>query len=162
MEKRKKCTRCKRYYWVNEFRKDSSKKDGLQCACKKCMKKGDTYYKRNKEKIAEKAKIYYEKNKNRIADQRKSIPAEKKREWTKIAYHKDIKKSRARVLLRTHVHLGKIKKPDSCSRCGKSNCRIEGHHWNGYTGKNKLNVVWLCSTCHKYVHSNEIDCSVYK
>jgi hypothetical protein len=44
---------------------------------------------------------------------------------------------------------GKISKPCSCSYCGKTGCRIEGHH-NDYD--RPLEVLWLCSSCHREWH----------
>lgn len=46
---------------------------------------------------------------------------------------------------------GKITKPETCQKCGervgKSN--LEGHHDNGYDGKNIKNIKWWCRSCHQ-------------
>lgn len=44
---------------------------------------------------------------------------------------------------------GKLMKSESCHRCGKFNCRIEGHH-EDYD--RPLSVKWLCSRCHRQWH----------
>jgi hypothetical protein len=41
-------------------------------------------------------------------------------------------------------------KPDSCSVCGRQDTRIVAHHTNY---DEPLNVVWLCSSCHKKEHN---------
>ena len=43
------------------------------------------------------------------------------------------------------------KKPTTCSKCGRTNCRIEAHH-HDYT--KPLDVTWLCVSCHQQLHSD--------
>jgi hypothetical protein len=47
------------------------------------------------------------------------------------------------------VRSGKLIKPQNCQSCGKSNCRIHGHH-DDYSME--LNVRWLCDQCHRNWH----------
>src|SRR5258708_33826544 len=61
---------------------------------------------------------------------------------------------RARKLLNEAVARGRIIRPSMCSRCGGSGvgdrmAAIEGHHCD-YA--KPLEVVWLCSKCHKAAH----------
>ncbi len=42
-----------------------------------------------------------------------------------------------------------IKKPKSCSECGKNTKYLLAHH-NDYT--RPLDVIWLCSSCHRLIH----------
>lgn len=69
----------------------------------------------------------------------------------------EVNRSRQAVAATTlyqHVKAGEVVRPDRCPRCGKKS-RIEGHHHKGYEGAAKLDVVWLCSRCHKAEHRRE-------
>lgn len=46
------------------------------------------------------------------------------------------------------VRMGRLVKPDSCTKCG-SNKKIQAHH-NDYSSP--LDVQWLCIPCHNEVH----------
>lgn len=61
----KKCSKCKIEKPLDDFHKDSSKKDGLCSKCKPCFR---AYYKANKERIAE----YKEANQDMIAKYNKA------------------------------------------------------------------------------------------
>ena len=79
----KKCCTCKKFYSLDSFRKDSSRKDGLNPRCQECAAKSDAKYYRahkeqkteydvkyreqNKEKIKERDFLYRQKNKEKIA-----------------------------------------------------------------------------------------------
>jgi hypothetical protein len=54
-------------------------------------------------------------------------------------------KNAARQKLNSAVKSGKLVRPASCSVCGASGGRIDGHH-HDYT--KPLDVVWLCTLCH--------------
>ncbi len=43
----------------------------------------------------------------------------------------------------------KLKAPKICSKCGRSDLGIDGHHWD-YS--KPLEVEWLCDKCHKSLH----------
>lgn len=58
-------------------------------------------------------------------------------------------KKRLHGVVTNAVRSGKILKPVFCQVCGKTNCRIEGHH-DDYT--KPLEVRWLCSACHREWH----------
>lgn len=59
----KQCTQCKIFKNIDEFRKNKSNKDGLDCNCKECRKQ---YYYNNKEKLNKKSKQYKINNKDKI------------------------------------------------------------------------------------------------
>jgi len=58
-------------------------------------------------------------------------------------------KVKAATLVCNAVRAGRLEKQHSCEECGKTNCRIEGHH-DDYSLP--LEVRWLCSACHRAWH----------
>ena len=56
-------------------------------------------------------------------------------------------KYRARMALAHAVRMGRVYRPDSCSQCGIS-CKPEAHHHNGYSAEHRIDVIWLCKSCH--------------
>lgn len=68
---------------------------------------------------------------------------------SKKKYVPDRFKARARQILCEAIQKGKIVRPKKCSECGGSRSKLHGHH----TDYSKpLNVVWLCSLCHGFIH----------
>lgn len=63
----KRCTKCGELKSASDFRKDSSKKDGLHSHCKQCKRDADKLYKDNHiESCRAKDKEYYQKNSDKI------------------------------------------------------------------------------------------------
>lgn len=59
------CSKCKRELPIEEFHKDKSKSDGLNCSCKECSSRSNKkYYKDNKEKTKIRCKKWQDKNLN--------------------------------------------------------------------------------------------------
>ncbi|QEL20572.1 hypothetical protein [Limnoglobus roseus] len=52
----------------------------------------------------------------------------------------------AQSLLRYHVQAGNVVRPSTCEECGRTDCRIEGAHFNY---DEPLRVRWLCVPCHR-------------
>ena len=67
------------------------------------------------------------------------------------AEHPDI--YAARKAVQAAVRTGRLVKPDSCP-CGAR--RVEAHHHRGYREEHQLDVVWLCSACHKRAHGKGV------
>lgn len=65
----------------------------------------------------------------------------------------DGRKLRARSMLKYHVKVGHIIKPDICSNCQEPRPRIEGHH--GDYSK-PLEVIWLCKRCHSVADREDV------
>lgn len=55
---------------------------------------------------------------------------------------------RARDAIHKAVYRDKLQPPKACSKCGKTNTRIEAHHHKGYAYEYRFDVIWLCSMCH--------------
>lgn len=51
------------------------------------------------------------------------------------------------------VRTGAVSKPLSCQVCGRET-RLSGHHADY---RQPLVVLWVCSSCHKKVHSHRIE-----
>ena len=53
------------------------------------------------------------------------------------------------------IKRGAIIRPDTCSNCGNGSHEvIHGHH-ECYRPENRLNVIWLCRSCHHKLHENK-------
>jgi len=146
----KKCSKCKEEKAFTCFYKDGGTKDGYNYQCKDCRRQTEkAYAEKNPEKVKEKNRRYHEEHREEIL--------ERKREWRQTEHGKKIcrknssdwkKKNRwkneAHGAVERAINKGELVRPSECSICGATS-RIEGHH-EDYN--DKLNVVWLCNTCH--------------
>ena len=57
----------------------------------------------------------------------------------------------ARSAVQYALRKGRLVKPESCERCGRSGVKLNGHHHKGYDKEHRLDVQWLCSSCHYWV-----------
>jgi hypothetical protein len=150
----KKCVRCGKIKPRSEYFRDKTRPSGFRYYCKLCHYKWRAdYLKKNRDHINSKMRICSKRYREKLKTTEHGRGINRARAFRN--YHKNIDKARARVLLRTYVFEGKILKPESCFDCGKSNCRISGHHHMGYDDKNKLNVIWLCDQCHVKRHRSK-------
>lgn len=121
--------------------------------CKKYLKewrKNHPYYSRDymkshPESRAKQAKYYkkwYKENgRKRKKDYYKVISL-----WVE----RNPEKRAASIILNNAIKRGFIIKPNRCSICKEKTNRINGHHKD----YNKpLKVLWVCSSCHKKIHS---------
>ena len=117
------CSGCKQELPESDFNKDACKPDGLQTQCRDC-------------KRAAQRKDYQKK---------KGIYADRMREARKTKpEHK-----RAHEAVRRAIRKGVLVRPKACTKCGQSNMRIEAHHHKGYAKEHQLDVVFLCTSCHR-------------
>lgn len=143
----RRCSICLVYKEREHFQIDNGNIDGLRTRCRSCQKqRSHESYIRNKEKIMLRQKAYNLTEKGRIA-QKNSMERSKKKPQYK-----------ARYMLTNAVRDKRIIKPKSCSKCGISNVRIHGHHYD-YT--KPLEVVWVCNDCHNWIHKNESHLIIY-
>jgi len=100
-------------------------------------------YKNKKDKKAHNQKYYkkwYAKNgRERAANYQEAIE-----EWRK----KHPKAIKVQKRLREAIEKGKIIRPKICSKC-KRKVKISAHHPD-YS--RPLEVIWVCSSCHKKLH----------
>jgi hypothetical protein len=119
----KTCTGCDEELPPDSFNKDAEKKDGLQTQCRPCKRKAQ--------------RKDYHKKKDVYADRRRA------------AYKKAPEKKSAHEAVRRAIKKGVLTRPTSCTQCGNSKMRIEAHHHLGYAREHQLDVVFLCTSCHR-------------
>lgn len=56
---------------------------------------------------------------------------------------------KAHIIVRTAIRSGRLINPGTCSKCGRSDQPVEGHHYD-YT--KPLELTWTCHRCHKKIH----------
>ena len=135
----KKCHKCGRELPLDDFYKHPQMLDGHLNICKSCVKdRVNKYREANIEKIRayDRERAHLEKRKILRA----KISAKRRHE---VQGYKA-----AHMAVAHAIKKGALKKPNRCQYCGRTG-RIEGHHKNY---KDKLNVIWLCSACHRQYH----------
>lgn len=169
------CKRCKIEKEDDQFGKLKCNKDGINPRCRLCCcdsvkrsKKSDEsiakkkiyvaeWQRKNREKRLEQSRSWYERNLEKAREMslqatRKYLSTEhgrKKRtqrgnEWEK----KNPEKRRVHDRTMYAVETGKLIRPNECSTCQKK-CIHHAHHED----YNKpMDVIWLCSSCHFYLH----------
>lgn len=119
----KRCTGCKEVLLKTEFNKDAGKEDGLQTQCRACKRAAQ--------------RKDYQKKKGIYADRMR-----KRREANP-------EKKQAHEAVRRAIRKGVLVRPKACTKCGNSQMRIEAHHHKGYAKEHQLDVVFLCTSCHR-------------
>ena len=161
------CTSCKIEKPFEEFGNNKKGKWGKREICKNCKRIKDREYERNNpKKMSEKHARWVEKHRDHVREYGRKY-YEKNPEIYKenaIAYRKktgneSVKKYRRKYPAKKKAHsyvelalfFGHMSKPDNCSMC-KIKCDPQGHH-EDYT--KPLDVIWLCTKCHGFVHRKE-------
>lgn len=151
--KYKQCSTCKVFKTrVDDFQKQSDKKDGLCSQCKECASKRSRKYEKEKSLDPEWRKKRSEKSLRRYKEIIKDpILLEKERERDRNRIKKinpiSILKSQARSMVNNALKNGRIRKSD-CEEC-QSNESVQAHH-DDYS--KPLQVRWLCIKCHNILH----------
>lgn len=149
------CKKCGVKKEFSEFYKHKQMSDGYLSFCKKCVQKRVSEHRENNlEKVREYDRVRgrlshrLEGNKIRSRDMSDEQKEKKKISIKKWQEKNKLKRS-CHCILNNAVKTKKIFKPNKCSCCEKSDCRISGHH-KDYT--KPLIVAWLCDACHKKLH----------
>jgi len=136
----KHCNKCSTSKPLTDFYKHASQKNGLQQNCKVCdRKRAKVYHAANAEKVNATSRNWQAANPGYAAASSAAYKAEHpERIQAKDAVNYAIKK-------------GELIRPEDCSACGVQ-CKPQGHH-GSYAEKDRLDVVWLCRSCHKRLHA---------
>lgn len=90
------------------------------------------------------------KEKSRRQENRR-VKSRKEDRWSDL-------RQRPKILARCAVYRalrnGTLIKAERCELCG-SDGPLEGHHFKGYEIENRLEVMWVCTTCHGIVEEGD-------
>lgn len=133
---KKTCRKCTRLLPTNCF---SPHGTGFHSYCKSCRRA----YRREKYKEnPEPVKLY-----QRIKHLLNPTPDnERNKDWHK----RNPLAGSARNAVSRALSKGALEKPKSCERCGNKRNDLHAHHHKGYKSEYRLDVQWLCPSCHKY------------
>ena len=169
--KTKQCKSCKAEKPIDEFHRDANVKDGHAGKCKICKNAYvSEWYKQNHDRKTETDRLWSEKNAERKAESirlwREQNP-EKVANYRRQSYLRNYQaihkyhllwaeqhpeKKHCHRLLNEAVSAGKITRSAFCQACGQTGVMIHGHH-DDYS--KPLDVIWLCSKCHRKLHNLE-------
>jgi hypothetical protein len=137
MDTSKECFKCKTIKPLEEFYKHPYMADGHVNKCKECNKNDATSHRnKNIEKVRE-----YDRARGKIPERLKA-QVEITRAWRA----EDSRRSVAHVAVSKAIRSGLLVRMP-CIRCGKE--KTEAHH-EDYD--KPLEVMWLCTPCHKQRH----------
>lgn len=125
----KTCSRCGISKPFDQYNLDREKKDGLQTQCKECKRAAQ------KRDYSAKAEIYMDRQRRKRAE--------------------SLQENRAHWAVYSAIKRGVMIRPKSCTKCGCRDQRIEAHHHKGYDEEFKLDVVFLCTQCHRAAELKE-------
>ena len=132
---KKKCFKCERVLPLSQFYKHKQMSDGHLNKCKKCTKSDA---KANRDKNIEYYRAYDRERGNRQSPE------------YHVEYRKQFpKKYKAKNAVGNAIRDGRMKKEDTCSKCG-SEFSVHAHH-DDYDYP--LTVRWLCAACHHQWHA---------
>lgn len=151
----KRCIRCDETKALEEFHRDSKRKDGRHSYCKECTAtKAKKWREENPEKKRAQNKRWHEANPKRVAELRHRWRRENQRQHRETqARHRKRhpEKARARAIVLTAVHDGRLEKPAHCESCQELTLAVDLHgHHEDYS--KPYEVQWLCRACHMDTH----------
>lgn len=134
----KECRKCGKILPIEEFYKHSAMVDGFLNICKECVKER---VRKHREANIEKIRKYdRERGKQRKRILKSEEITRKRRKET--GYEK------AHSKVERAIKNGIFEKSNMCQLCGSKKA-IEAHH---YDYSKPLDVIWVCSACHKQYH----------
>lgn len=150
------CTKCRQTKQLVEFYTERRNKDGRCSSCKVCQGAATKAYRvANPEKCRESHRKWRGCNQERVrknarayAERNTPLVRARIREWR----HKNPEKRRAHDAVRRALDGGRLTRPAACEGCGRvyrANAGLHGHH-DDYA--KQLEVIWLCSQCHRKRH----------
>lgn len=119
---------------------------GRKSICKRCRRKYDIQRRKNPVRKKQQAKYYREWYK-RNGRRRKANYQDIIILWQKSHQNE----TKVPKIVYRAVRAGILGKPSGCIICGRQT-RLSGHH-EDYN--QPLNIVWLCSSCHKKLHNED-------
>lgn len=159
-----KCSWCGEVKASELFNKNKRKKFWIDSYCKECHNK-KPQAKPSIEKVREYQRRYREKDYDRYIEKKRAQREKAKMEkrWYKKKYEQ---KKTADMGFSTHTFHQKavnyIKennlRPNECMLCGVK-CRPQAHHPSYKSIEQRKNVVFVCDSCHKLIHTWELKCS---
>ena len=141
-----KCSRCKGYFPESLFYKRPKISRGHHYYCKPCHSLYSKKRYRGGLVRPNGRHRTYPKYKDLSPEQKASYRVKRKR-----YDQKNKEKIRAQSAVCYALKVGKLIRPSECSQCGKK-VKVEGHHPDH---SRKLEVVWVCRTCHLKIHAPE-------
>lgn len=119
----KRCSGCKEIKEVSNFARNRAAFDGYQHYCRPC-----DHASTKRHRKTEAAKISWRK---------------RGAKWQAKNKHKHATHEAFQRALKS----GMIIRPNFCQEC-KKECKPEAHHHKGYSVEFRLDVQWLCRSCH--------------
>lgn len=149
LKENKKCQKCENTFPLENFHRHKGFKDGRRVICKTCSCAiSRKYYSNNRDQHLESCRKWQKNNRDKVVAYQKEF-----REKQKIAGKKWVinnpERYKAHKKLNYAVFKGEVVKSSSCQVCGCSNKKIEAHHYD-YT--KSLEVIWVCTGCHGWIH----------
>ena len=136
----KTCANCHETQSDDRFYSDTSRQGGLARVCKTCdSERKKAMYQANRRAILERVSSY----------QKSEVGKEVHRRASENYWNKHPERKAAHNAVTLEVVTGRMPaaRTQVCANCGQS--ASEYHHHLGYSDRNWLDVIPLCSACHK-------------
>jgi hypothetical protein len=164
----KTCCTCKQSKAKDQFSKCRSHKDGLASMCKSCASAyRKSWAEKNKFYLAHVKRVdhilkrdhYNESMRQRRLKQGREEETQKRIKRHRVQILEYSRQYRARhkeqihasAMVQSAIKSGRLVKPDRCKLCNSPR-NLRAHHYD-YT--KPLDVLWVCESCHRMLHSKE-------